>query len=295
MLPLTRSRNRSRFFGIPFSPSSLFAAGEQGAWYDPSDYGSGGTGGVGTLFQDSASTTPVTAVEQFVGLMLDKSKGLVLGSELVDTMNTAAAWAGYGANTVVNEDGGVKITYVDNSAGARTFFAATDGLTQNLIVGAQYAVTGEAKVNAGSSVNIQVNAPGATVYKTVTSTTYEQFSFRFIASDPTSNLLATTGMGTGEIIWLRNFSVKQVAGNHAFQTTSAKRPKLAARYNLLTRTEEFDDGVWLKSNLNTTGTPAWVNVAVAPDGTTTADKFIANVGTFRVDAANTTPVVVAQY
>jgi hypothetical protein len=65
MLPLTRSRNRSRFFGIPFSPSSLFAAGEQGAWYDPSDYS--------TLFQDSAGTTPVTAVEQFVGLMLDKS------------------------------------------------------------------------------------------------------------------------------------------------------------------------------------------------------------------------------
>lgn len=43
----------------------LFASGEQGAWYDPSDMSS--------LFQDSAGTTPVTAVEQPVGLMLDKS------------------------------------------------------------------------------------------------------------------------------------------------------------------------------------------------------------------------------
>jgi hypothetical protein len=43
----------------------LFFAGEQGVWYDPSD--------LSTLFQDAAGTTPVTAVEQPVGRMLDKS------------------------------------------------------------------------------------------------------------------------------------------------------------------------------------------------------------------------------
>ena len=43
----------------------LFAASEPGAWYDPSD--------LSTLFQDTAGTTPVTAVEQAVALMLDKS------------------------------------------------------------------------------------------------------------------------------------------------------------------------------------------------------------------------------
>jgi hypothetical protein len=48
-----------------FSPALLFAAGEQGAWYDPSDFS--------TMFQDSAGTTPVTAVEQPVGRILDKS------------------------------------------------------------------------------------------------------------------------------------------------------------------------------------------------------------------------------
>ena len=48
-----------------FSVLNWFAKGEQGAWYDPSD--------LTTLFQDSAGTTPVTAVEQPVGLMLDKS------------------------------------------------------------------------------------------------------------------------------------------------------------------------------------------------------------------------------
>jgi len=48
-----------------FDPLTLFAGGEQGAWYAPSD--------LSTLFQDSAGTTPVTADGQPVGLALDKS------------------------------------------------------------------------------------------------------------------------------------------------------------------------------------------------------------------------------
>lgn len=48
-----------------FSPISLFASGEQGAWYDPSD--------LSTMFQDRAGTTPVTADGQPVGKILDKS------------------------------------------------------------------------------------------------------------------------------------------------------------------------------------------------------------------------------
>ena len=48
-----------------FDPASLFANGEQGAWYDPSD--------LTTLYQDSAGTTPVTADGDPVGLNEDKS------------------------------------------------------------------------------------------------------------------------------------------------------------------------------------------------------------------------------
>lgn len=48
-----------------FRPIHLFLSSEQGVWYDPSD--------LSTLFQDSAGSTPVTAVEQPVGRILDKS------------------------------------------------------------------------------------------------------------------------------------------------------------------------------------------------------------------------------
>ena len=65
--------------GKQYSPASWFTQGEQGAWYDPSD--------LTTLFQNYAGTTPVTAVEQPVGLMLDKSQGLALGPELITNGN----------------------------------------------------------------------------------------------------------------------------------------------------------------------------------------------------------------
>lgn len=51
--------------GPGFTPALLFASGKKGVWYDPSDFG--------TMFQDSAGTTPVTAVGQPVGKILDKS------------------------------------------------------------------------------------------------------------------------------------------------------------------------------------------------------------------------------
>lgn len=53
-----------------FTPASLFAAGEQGVWYDPSD--------LTTMFEDSAGTTPVHipgngTADSPVGKILDKS------------------------------------------------------------------------------------------------------------------------------------------------------------------------------------------------------------------------------
>lgn len=48
-----------------FLPSSLFGPADQGYWYDNRD--------LTTMFQDTAGTVPVTAVEQPVALQLDKS------------------------------------------------------------------------------------------------------------------------------------------------------------------------------------------------------------------------------
>ena len=63
--PLTSPLTARRGGGGSWLPTELFQSGEQGAWYDPSDSS--------TMFQDAAGTTPVTAVGQPVGRILDKS------------------------------------------------------------------------------------------------------------------------------------------------------------------------------------------------------------------------------
>jgi len=244
MLPLTRSRNRSRFFP-PFSPALLFAQGEQGAWYDPSDYS--------TLFTDSAGTTPVTAVEQFVGLMLDKSKGLVLGPEIVvnGSFSSGASWTPQAGWAI---SGG--------SANATATSGFLYQVSAPIVSNAYFEFT--FTVSNYVSGTVQPYLGAIVTYGTAVSGngTYTQ---RF-GPGPNNNELGFKGNSfTGSI---DNVSVKLVTGNHAFQTTSAKRPKLAARYNLLTRTEEFDDGVWIGQSTTIT-----VNSALAPNGTLTADRL----------------------
>jgi hypothetical protein len=102
-------------------------------------------------------------------------------------------------------------------------------------------------------------------------------------------------MGAGEIFWIKDVSVRELPGNHAFQTSSAKRPKLAARYNLLDYSEEFDQGVWTK--VQATVTP---NATTAPNGTLTADKLVENTATAGHDVRQTitagaTPITISCY
>ena len=209
-------------FGIaPFEPYSLFENGEQGAWYDPSD--------LSTLFTDSAGTTPVTAVEQFVGLMLDKSKGLVLGSEIVvnGSFSSGASWTPQAGWAI---SGG--------SANATATSGFLYQISAPIVSNAYFEFT--FTVSNYVSGTVQPYFGASVTYGTAVSGngTYTQ---RF-GPGPNNNELGFKGNSfTGSI---DNVSVKQVAGNHAFQTTSAKRPKLAARYNLLTYTEQFDNGVW---------------------------------------------------
>ena len=85
----------TRIGKAPFTPKSLFSTGAQGVFYDVSDYKN-------VCFEDSAGTIPITTpLEKPVGLMLDKSKGLVLGPELVTNGVFAAPLSisnGVGAN-----------------------------------------------------------------------------------------------------------------------------------------------------------------------------------------------------
>lgn len=72
---------------------------------------------------------------------------------------------------------------------------------------------------------------------------------------------------------------KSGKGNHATQSITASRPTLSARYNLLTKTENFDSVAWSKNNSGTGVIPIVTNnYGVAPDGSTTATRVQLNKG-----------------
>lgn len=77
---------------------------------------------------------------------------------------------------------------------------------------------------------------------------------------------------------------KSGRGNHAFQSTSASRPVLSARVNLLTKTEDFSDSVWVKDRATVLS-----NVEVAPNGSLTADKLVEDT------SSNTTHVLTQKF
>jgi hypothetical protein len=226
-------------FGVSeqFSPASLFSAGEQGAWYDPSD--------LSTLFQDSAGTTPVTAVEQSVGLMLDKSKG---GRQSLPI----TGWVKDSGDGVVTVNGGT-ITITGATTTTRV-----DILAPGWAIGNLGDITINGTVSGAVSPFVFI---GGSPFAIVAGTnTYQSL----ISGSNLCRVQVASGSATFDVT-----SRGYVPGNHAYQSTSTSRPVLRARYNLLTYSEQFDNAAWTRDSCTISA-----NATTAPDGTLTADKIV---------------------
>ena len=223
------------------------------------------------LYQDAAGTLPVTAVEQPVGLMLDKSKGLVLGPELVtngDFSNGTTGWTINGANVTQSVvSGELQVS--------RTTSPGSSAQSFSVVAGKTYRAVAVGRVISGASTGGLTFRDGAGVtsnilgqFSTVTTTSTANLAAWFTAtSTGTVWIHVTAANGTGTVGY-DNISVRELPGNHAFNSSgnSANFPVLSARYNLLTKTEAFADAAWTKgsSSAITSGTET------APNGTATA-------------------------
>ena len=209
------------------------------------------------LFQDQAGSIPVTAVEQPVRLMLDKSRGLALGSEICTDsgFDNPSAWSFGGSTPGWSVSNGVA-SVTQTAAGNRWLINGN-----YLTIGKTYKITVDATVTAGSfAPDISASAAGD-------ATTSGKKQWIVTATTTTLQFIARPSF----IGSIDNVSFKEIAGNHAYATADANRPTLSARYNLLTKTEQFDDAAWVKVSNNATVNP---NIVSAPNGTLTADALL---------------------
>lgn len=271
----------TRIGRIGLSPASLFASGEQGAWYDPSD--------LTTMFQAITGVTPVTADGQTVGLILDKSKGLVLGPELI--VGAPGPYTGNGTISVNGDT--ITATCTTNGVYGIDW---EDSTISNIWtkVGVEVVTN-----SAGKQMEVFVNlAVSATINFGTTIGNKSGIQFAPAASGGVAKPVVVIFAGiVGESFSVRLTSIKELHGNHASQNTAAARPLKASTGNADWVNYDGADDVLnatFASSLGSLCTVARANVGGAPTiltgqtiGTSYADSTD-NAGLIIIDRALTT-------
>ncbi|MCO8081990.1 LamG domain-containing protein [Acinetobacter lwoffii] len=202
----------------------LFANGEQGFYYDPND--------LTTMFQDAAGVIPVTDVGQPVGLMLDKSKGLELGAELITngTFDTGIeGWDSYSA-TLEYSGSQLKATATASTSGSVSQAIST-------VSGKFYVISCEITPDLSNTVKglgrLNIMSGGVNSYTEGGLTDGVRNKVQIIVKANSALMTINIGIakvgfwgGVGATLYIDNVSVKELTGNHAYQTTSASRPIL---------------------------------------------------------------------
>ncbi len=192
------------------------------------------------LYTDSAGTTPVTAVEQAVGLMLDKSKGLVLGSEVVTNGTFDTNLNGWSLSVAPWNP-----TWAAGRIRLQTDGSVFSRADQTLTVtsGRTYRLSFNVAVASGSlNVKVGTTLGGSELYSSGNLTSTGSRALFFTATASTIYIRLENGSVASPE--MDDISVRELPGNHAFQTSSTKRPVLRARYNLLTYSEDISNAAW---------------------------------------------------
>ena len=280
-----------------FSPEMLFTGSTNGVYFDPNNSA--------TLFEDAAGTIP-TALERPVGLMLDQSKGLALGPELVTNGTFDSNINGWtqqpsvtaSRDTSIFPSGALKIQATSSGS-----IYVEQSLGSNFIVGRKYKAT--ATVYTSSSTPSTEGAAISFVTSSFTATTSvaqaqkntaQTLTIYFTATSTTHSIyLAICTLdfrawaSVGSVAYFDNISVCELPGNHATSSSSTARPTLTRRVNQFVNSDTLaTQSVTTRATTQTlrfegtgtitlSGTATGVYAAGAYSVTTTAGTLTATV------------------
>jgi hypothetical protein len=206
-----------------------------------------------SMYQTETGVTPITAINQADGLWLSKTGALQRGAELFTLDFTTASVSGDVTATTTN-------SFTTGATGGGPFYAAL------LTVGKAYELVVEGTTTATSMVIRNTNGLNSSISSSGTFAIHAHVLWQ----ENGNFWLHNTDGGTTTIT---SISVKEITGIPMFQGTSGSRPMLSARVNLLTKTEQFDDAVWVTDLGGASTLTKQPNTVVAPDGTTTACRL----------------------
>ncbi len=198
---------------------SLFAQGQQGFWLPFTDFAS--------LSQDSAGTLPYTALEQPVGLILDKSKGGRLSFEVVadPEMTTLSGLPNNGNLSspfeIVPWQGASTALHVVGAKYSGTIIPGTSANTLYYVEARIWVVSG----------SVYFGSPTVTVGGAVVTASSGWQEVKGYVSTSSAGLPILSNVAGSEW-YLDRVSIRQVLGNHAMQPTSTARGVVSARVNI---------------------------------------------------------------
>lgn len=212
---------------------AIFADGEQGVWYDPSDRS--------TLFQDASGIVPVTKIGDPVALMLDKSQGLATNSvEMVDAdLGVAGDPYTIRASSVKTEGRRYKMQTTEAVGQYGAAIATADGfLPLNVPVEIEIKVHALqiAKLAGGHGFSVrnslgQNQGTSTTLIRINKIGTYKARHMRTTDIDTLTMVMMGGGATVGDYIEFE-VSIKEIKGNHATQSVSTSRPIYKSDGNL---------------------------------------------------------------
>ncbi len=214
--------------GAAFNPLAIFADGTVGVAPDFGD--------LAAVFQDSAGTT-AGAVASPIGLALDKSRGLALGSELVTNgsfTTDTSGWTATGLSAAV-VSGEAELTRTGSSQSFTQAVTTSAGSAYQLTFryrnGTQYG-----RVSVGTSAGgVQLLA-----LTDVSSATQATFSGVFFATGATSYIgFALPATGT---FYIDDVSVRELKGAHLSQSSGTLKPILRSVYADFDGADDFLSG-----------------------------------------------------
>ena len=202
---------------------SLFANNEQGFTRTPDD--------LSTMLQDAAGTIPVTSVGQPVGLVLDKSKPILNGKNILSNFLTVDGWVKTNPDISISVVSGM--LRISKGAVSPTNVYKAFSCEANKL----YRLSVKFKNHTGNSVRFSVrNASGAGAapllnqpVQTLAATDGSGDSF-FISTADTHSVVIGSQNAAESSVDIESVSVVKVSDsiNHAYQTTSSMRPLLVA-------------------------------------------------------------------